>query len=98
MGALVSTIMLTALFTIPLTIAAEEYDRFYASHLVPTCEQINLFGTGNATSGVLVGKCKRHSRGGSFARRWACRAKANAVNSGYACARGRSRATAAGLW
>ena len=62
MGALVSTIMLTALFTIPLTVAAEEYDRFYAAHLVPACEDINRFGTGNTTTGVLVGKCEPQRR------------------------------------
>ena len=74
MGALVSTIMLTALFTIPLTIAREEYAYYYASHRVPACEEINRFGTGNTTTGVLVGECERRRRHSTFTHRSRMRA------------------------
>ena len=55
MGALVSTIMLTALFAMPLAIGKEEWIRFYGDNRAPTCDELNLWGLDNATVGVKIG-------------------------------------------
>ena len=57
MGALVSTIMLTALFAMPMCIAEEEWIKFFGKYRAPTCDQLNQWGVNNVTSGVKIGIC-----------------------------------------
>ena len=63
MGALVSTIMLTALFAMPTSIGKEEWTQFFGQCRAPTCDQLNTWGLDNATSGVKIGICaSTHTR------------------------------------
>ena len=54
MGSLVSTIMLTALFALPVCIGNEEWTQFHGRYRPPTCDELNLWGVDNVTSGSGV--------------------------------------------
>ena len=57
MGMLGTTIMFTALVSIPLAITTAEWEKFVASHRGPSCRDVNAFGLNNMTGpDVEIGK------------------------------------------